>query len=46
MHPSTDINEIKAEIEAQNHKVIKITNILEGYTNINTKTKNHYHFSI
>lgn len=40
MHSSTDINEIKAEIEAQNHKVIKITNILEA------KTKNNYNFSI
>ncbi|KMQ93979.1 nucleic-acid-binding protein from transposon x-element [Lasius niger] len=33
MHPTIDINELKEEIEAHNHKVIKITNMLE------TKTK-------
>lgn len=32
MYPSTDVQDIKAEIEAQNHKVIKITNILETKT--------------
>lgn len=32
MHPSTDINEIKKEIEVLNHKVIRITNILNNRT--------------
>lgn len=32
MHPTIDTNELKAEIEAHDHKVIKITNILEART--------------
>jgi len=32
MHPSTDIKELKTEIENYNHIVIKITNILETRT--------------
>lgn len=32
MHPTANINEIKNEIEAKNHKIIRITNILETRT--------------
>lgn len=32
MRPTTDVNELKAEIEAHDHKVINITNILETRT--------------
>lgn len=34
MHPTADTKELKEEIEKHNHKVIKITNILENRTKV------------
>lgn len=39
LHPTTEINEIKQEIEAKNHKVIRINNILRTQYENNKTTK-------
>lgn len=34
MHPTADTKKLKEEIEKHNHKIIKITNILENRTKV------------